>query len=508
MLKMNLDLSELELLAIIVFITYWAVVEILKRKGDLKSRNITAIGPILMIRTTKGLKFLEKISKPKKFWRVIATLGVPAVFAGMAFMFSLILIMDYIMVTSPPKPSPATNPRNALLIPGINQFIPLIWGLIGLIVTLIVHEFSHAILCRVEGVKVKALGVLLALIPIGGFAEPDESELMDEKKLKRIQRIRIFSAGVISNFIVALIAFSTFFYFLGFLQPHVVVVDSKVEGIKNGSVILSINGIRVYDEDDVQRALKIDDVVDIRIRQGSEVKTVKLRKIAGVYVVGILEGYPAENAGIKKGDVIMTVNGIETLTLKDFMRIMKSTRPNETVTVSIYDGKSIRTINVTLTRSPHGDYGFMGVLIGGDYLSGIVLGYSGRLLTNLKSIPTQLLNFKGWLYVIAMPFMFQGFSEDLLNYFTPTGFWRDLGSMIFYLLNILYWIGWINFYVGLFNCLPAIPLDGGRVFQESLMSIFRGEKGKEISALIVRTLAITVFLSIALSIIIPNVQVR
>ena len=80
--------------------------------------------------------------------------------------------------------------------------------------------------------------------------------------------------------------------------------------------------------------------------------------------------------------------------------------------------------------------------------------------------------------------------------------------MIFYLLNILYWIGWINFYVGLFNCLPAIPLDGGRVFQESLMSIFRGEKGKEISALIVRTLAITVFLSIALSIIIPNVQVR
>ncbi len=506
MSRMNLGLSELEILAIIVFGTYWIVVEILKRKDILKRRNITAIGPILMIRTTKGLKFLEKISKPKKFWRVIATLGIPAVFAGMAFMFSLILMMDYIMVTSPPKPSPATNPRNALLIPGINQFIPFVWGLIGLIVTLIVHEFSHAILCRVEGVRVKALGVLLALIPIGGFAEPDESELMDEKRLRRIQRIRIFSAGVISNFIVAFIAFSTFFYFLGFLQPHVVVVSSNVENVKNGSVVLSINGINVYNEDDVERALKVDDVVTLKIRQGVEIKTLKLEKIAGVYIAGVIDDYPAEKAGIKKGDVIVAINNVKTPTLKDFVNVMRATKPNETIAVSVYDGKTIRTVNITLTKSPQGDHGFMGVLIGGDYLSGMVLGYSDRLLANLKSIPSQLVNVRGWLYVIAMPFMFQGFSGELLNYFTPIGFWRDLGNIIFYLLNTLYWIGWINFYVGLFNCLPAIPLDGGRVFQESLMSIFKGKKGKEISILIVRTLAITVFLSIALSIIIPNLH--
>ncbi len=504
MLKMSSGLSELEIFGIVLFVAYWIAIEILKRRGILQRRNITAIGPILMIRTTKGLELLERISKPKNFWRAIATLGIPAVFVGMAFMFSLILIMDYIMITNPPKPSPATNPRNALLIPGINQFIPLVWGLIGLMVTLIVHEFSHAILCRVEGVKVKSLGVLLALIPIGGFAEPDEKEIMDAKKLRRIQRIRIYSAGVISNFIVASIAFLAFFHLLGFLQPHVVVMDSKIENVKNGSVILSINGLKVSNEEDVRKALSIDDHVIIELENG---KKLKLEKIAGVYIAGVIHDYPAERAGIKKGDVIVAVNGIKTPTIKEFTEVMRSTKPNETVTVSIYDGKSIRTVNITLAKSPQGYHGFMGVWIGGDYVSGLVLGYSDRLLANLKSIPKQLVNIKGWLYVIAMPFMFQGFSGELLRFFTPTGVWKELGNTIFYLLNTLYWIGWINFYVGLFNCLPAVPLDGGRVFQETLMSIFKGERGKEISAVIVRTLAMMVFLSIALSILIPNLRI-
>ncbi len=491
----NLGLSEI--LAVVCFALYWAAVEVLRRRGTLEKFNVSSIGPILMIRTTKGLKVLEAISKPKKFWRTIATLGIPAVFLGMAFMFSLILIMDYVMFTNPPKPSPATNPRNALLIPGINQFIPLVWGLIGLIVTLVVHEFSHAILCRVEGVRVKALGVILALIPIGGFAEPDEKELMDEKKLRRIQRIRIFSAGIISNFIVAFIAFFAFFHLLGFLQPHAIVMVSNVKGVENGSVILSINGIPVYDELDLKKALSLGDSITVRLENG---KTVTLEKVAGVYVAGVLKGYPAEKAGIKVGDVILAVNGIPTPTVGDFMKVMLNTTPNETVTVTLFhDGK---TENVTMTLARKGDHGFMGVLIGGDYVSGLVLGYSGRLLESLKDVPKSLADVRGWLYVVAMPFMFQGFSGEVMKFFTP----KIFGDWLFYILNTLYWVGWINFYVGLFNCLPAVPLDGGRVLQEVLTAVFRGEKGREISAMVVKSLAMVVFLSIILSILIPNLR--
>jgi membrane-associated protease RseP (regulator of RpoE activity) len=507
MSKMSLSLISWEIVAPIVFVIYWLFVEILRRRGILEKKGITAIGPILMIRTTKGLEFLEKISKPKRFWRAVATLGIPMVFVGMAFMFFLILLMDYIMLTSPPKPSPATNPRNALLIPGINEFIPFVWGLIGLVVTLVVHELSHAILCRVEGVRVKSLGVLLALVPIGGFAEPDERELMDESKLRRIQRVRIYSAGVISNFIVAGIAFSAFFYLIGFLTPHVVVVDSKTD-IEKGSVILSINGVDVYGEDDVQRVLeKSGDriLVEVRNKDGS-VTTHELQKIAGVYISGTLKGYPAEKVGLNKGMVIVRVNDVETPTLKSFSKFMKSTKPNQTITIYAYDGESVRRFEVTLAKAPNGEHGFIGILLGGDYLSGMILGYSDQILAGLKSIPSQLLNVRGWLYIVSMPFVFRGFSENILSYFTPTDFWKDKGNLLFYLLNVFYWVGWINFYVGLFNCLPAIPLDGGRIFQESLMAVFKGERGRDISIIVVRSLAIAIFMSILLSILIPNMQ--
>ncbi|MBC7110077.1 MAG: hypothetical protein H5T46_03580, partial [Archaeoglobi archaeon] len=50
-----------------IFAVYWISVEILKRKGVLEKRNITAYGPILMIRTPKGLSLIEELAKRKFF---------------------------------------------------------------------------------------------------------------------------------------------------------------------------------------------------------------------------------------------------------------------------------------------------------------------------------------------------------------------------------------------------------------------------------------------------------
>lgn len=498
------------IIAVIVFVIYWGIVEVLKAKGILEKHRITAIGPILMIRTQRGLNLLERVAKPKKFWRSLANVGIPSIFIGMVFMFSLILFMDYRLITTPPKPSPLTHPRNVLLIPGINQYIPVVWGLIGLIVTLVVHEFSHGILCRVEGVKVKAMGVLLALLPIGGFAEPDEKELMDNIKTSRMQRIRIFSAGVVSNFIMAFIAFSIFFYLLGFISPLIVVravnENSIAYGvIQEGDIILSINGIEVKTSNDVSKALKVGDVLRITYKHDDRIKEITLPKIVGVNVTSLYKAnnkvYPAEKAGIKEGMVIFKVNNLLTPTLKDFMEIMQKTKPNETIRVYTYSNGIVKAFNVTLTESPTGDHGFMGVIVD-EYVSGIGLAYSDLFLKELKSLPSKLTNIGGWLFIMAMPFTFPGFSDAITKYF-------EGNIVVFYLLNTFYWIGWINFYVGLFNCLPAIPLDGGRVFHESLSAVLVkrfGEKGEEIAATTIKVLALTIFSSIFLAILIPNLH--
>ncbi|ADB58320.1 site-2 protease family protein [Archaeoglobus profundus] len=487
---MNSALNEF-LIVLIVFLAYWTAVTIFRRK--LEKRNVSVIGPILLIRTKKGLSLLDTLAKPKKFWRAFGDVGIVLVLFGMAYMIFLVLVMDYIMLTSPPKPSPATSPRNILLIPGLNEFIPLVWGLIGLIVTLVAHEFSHAILARVENVRVKSLGVVLALIPIGGFAEPDDKELMEKEKRSRM---RIYSAGITANFFTALVAFVIFFSLLGFLKPHVVVLKS-FENFDEGDAIISINGYSVETPQDILNA--VDDlksvVVTVR-KQDGRVLSFEVEPIMGVYIAGILNNTPAEMAGIKENSIIISVNRIRTPNVEEFRKIMLKTKPNETLTLEILEEGKIKTYTVRLAEME--GHGFLGVLIGGDYFSGAVVGYSKNIINSLTKIPP---NIQGLLYLTAMPFYFRGF-DGITNYFTPEGIFANLGNTIFYLLNTFYWIAWLNFYVGLFNCLPAIPLDGGRLLNDLLRYFMR----ENVVDTITKSLAFFVFFSIILSILIPNLN--
>ncbi|AAB89923.1 MULTISPECIES: site-2 protease family protein [Archaeoglobus] len=496
--------TELESIAyaLIAFGAYWGLVEWLRRRGTLERYNITAYGPVLMIRTKKGLELLEKLSRPKRFWRLFADLGLPAVFAGMVFMFSLILIADYIMLISPPQPSELTSPRAALLLPGVNPFIPIVWGTIGLVVTLIVHEFSHAILCRVEGVTVKSLGVILALIPIGGFAEPEEKEIMDKERTKSSARIRIFSAGVVSNFAVAFIAFALFFSLLPTVQPALVAVNDS--GVVEGRIV-EVNGVKVSSVDDVKAVLQNAEIAEIKIVNGDEIRILSVPAVMGVKVIGLYtengEKFPAELAGIKAGMLIVRIDETRITGYEDFQRKMQETKPGQRVSVEVYDNGTFRTFNVTLAGK--GEKGFLGVYVSTfDSIDGINVFHSKAMLDELKSVPELIKSVGGWLYLIAMPFRFQGFTEALEPLFVAP-------QWVFWVLNTLYWVGWINFYVGLFNCLPAVPLDGGRVFHEvfaKLLARRYGERAEEMSMKVVKFFAFIVFFSILMSIAIPNIR--
>lgn len=489
-------------LALIAFGIYWGVVEWLRRRGTLEKFNITAYGPILMIRTKKGLELLEKLSRPKRFWRLFADLGLPAVFAGMVFMFSLILIADYVMLTTPPEPSELTSPRAALLLPGVNPFIPIVWGTIGLVVTLIVHEFSHAILCRVEGVTVKSLGIILAFIPIGGFAEPEESEIMDKERTKSSARIRIFSAGVVSNFVVAFIAFALFFSLLPSVQPALVAINDS--GVVQGRIV-EVNGVKVADIEDVKAVLQNAEIAEITIEKDWELGKLSVPAVMGVKVIGLYsengEKFPAELAGIKAGMLIVRIDDTPITGYSDFQRKMQETKPGQRVSVVVYDNGTFRTFNVTLAGK--GEKGFLGVYVSTfDSIDGVNVFYSKPMLDELKSVPELVKSVGGWLYLIAMPFRFQGFTGAFESLFIAP-------QWVFWTLNTLYWVGWINFYVGLFNCLPAIPLDGGRVFHEvfaKLLARKYGERAEEISMKVVKFFAFIVFFSILMSIAIPNIE--
>ncbi len=479
-----------------VFIAYWAIIEILRVKGKLEKYGKN-YGPILLLKTAKGLSFVEKISKPKLFWKVFAAIGVPLMLFGMVFMMSLLILADIIMLISPPKPSELTSPQAALLIPGINPFIPLVWGIIGLAVAIVVHELSHAVLCRVEGIKVKSLGIILALFPIGAFAEPEEKELLDRNR-SGASKIRVYTAGITSNYIVAFIAFCLFFSMLSSLNPVVAVVDEKGEIL--GKVV-EINGKPVSNKfDSMVREGEWNYMI---LENNTGKHEIKFYGIFGVKVIGLYrEGgiFPAELAGIKDGTVITKLDGKKVRNISEFREVMMQKKPGEEIEVETYDPRSGNFEKFRLKLVEHDGKAFMGVYLSNyECVGGLNVINTRILISGLQEMPSRLGEPVSWLILISMPFSFQGFSGMEKLFENPVH--------TFWILNSLYWIAWINFYVALFNCLPAIPLDGGRAFQEIISALLkRSERREEISAKVVKALSFFVFFSISLMILVPNLR--
>ena len=68
----------------------------------------------------------------------------------------------------------------------------------------------------------------------------------------------------------------------------------------------------------------------------------------GAYVAGLLDDSPAEGAGIKKGDVIVSIGGERVVSADAAIIAVRSHKIGETVPVEIMRGEDRLTINVTL----------------------------------------------------------------------------------------------------------------------------------------------------------------
>ena len=537
-------------LYIYLFVLYWALVAFLSRRGILERYNITAWGPVLMVRTMRGQGFLDLLGRAKLFWRAFASIGIPVMFIGMLSMLAIVVLADYVLITqlqsgTIPEPGKFNEPRNIFLIPGLSEFIPLTWGLLGLAVTLIVHEFSHAVLCKVEGVRVKSMGILLAPIPIGGFAEPDEEELMGKsgtggkKVASKAERMRILSAGVMSNLVTALIAFTIFFAALGLVAPseRVLVVGVEDEtpadavGLEPGMAITHVNGARIESAGEfILRTSGVDpdSEITLRVLDDGSARNISMPpersdegKESGLLIDSVVRGSAAESAGLTENMVLKRIDERRIGSFADFASFMEDTRAGQTVQVEVFNSTAncTQVFNIILGAHPDGSQkGFLGISprIGrGLLFNGATIGEfpAREYLQALQRIPSKLRGIEGWFIIFTLPIMGlggEGFPSHkiLVNFYEPIGAAEPFGDAIFWIISATLWIAWINFYVGLFNCLPAVPLDGGHVFKDALGSIFNlrlkdRARSEELSRKIVTLFAVTIFSSFFLMIAIP-----
>lgn len=540
--------------ALVGFFIYWIIVGMLGKRGVLAKYNISTYGPVLMIRTLRGQGLLNWLARPRSFWRAFADIGIVLMFVGMLAMLLVVIVSDIAMISSltadsMPEPGKFNEARNIFLIPGINEFIPLTWGIIALVVTLVVHELAHAVLCRVEDIRVKSMGLLVAIVPIGGFAEPDENELFGEEekdetgnvlgranpKATRKQRARILAAGVMSNFIVALIAFTLLFGpILGAIAPVGNAMVMNVQngssaadaGIEEGMIITGIDDVQIANVSELitytdtltngsvvtvyaskDRIIEPYDVTVLRV--SDEIRT-------GILITDIVDDSPAEEAGLEAGMVILEIDGNPTETSEDFISYMDSTTAGQEIELLVKTTSSKKPKSYTITLAKHPDTGiekgFLGIYYAQDGIHQTPLGITvveypaKEYLELLKSIPSMLLGISGWLILFGLPIVgfagegFPGFSGTLLQLYQPTGWAEPLGVGIFWIANTLLWVGWLNFYVGLFNCLPAVPLDGGHVFRDYLQKIIAGivkdnENAKKLSSSVAAGFTILIIMS-------------
>jgi membrane-associated protease RseP (regulator of RpoE activity) len=250
-----------------IFVVYfviaaWFLMVILERKGWLLGERHAMF---LILRTRNGRDLISRISRFRRFWRLFGTLGAVLGVLLMVLMTASILYNIYSTFSTGVEMMTAKA-----VIPGVT--IPLWYGIIGLVSVLLVHEFSHGIVAKSEGISLKSLGaVFLTVFPVGAFVEPDEEEL---KGSSPMTRLRVYSAGSFANIlmailaIVALVLFTALVFDPGAVQIVGVVEGSPADGVlEKGMVLEAINGHGVGSiEDFFQATREIGPGQDITIQ--------------------------------------------------------------------------------------------------------------------------------------------------------------------------------------------------------------------------------------------------
>jgi membrane-associated protease RseP (regulator of RpoE activity) len=461
-----MSIIESILIFLIIIGVYAGIVFVFYKKGILKKHNISFYGPALMWRTEKGIQFLKNRAKHRRFWKVYGNISIIFCFITMVLMTILMIMTAWLVFGfTPAQRNALPGPELALVIPGVNPLLPLEflgYVLLGLVVAIIVHEFSHGILALVDKIKVKSLGILYLIVPIGAFCEPDDEEV---KKARIMSRMRIYAAGPTANFVVVLLSIMLFSG----------VCMSAVQPTTEGAIVFTVDA-----------------------------------------------DSPASQIGFQTGTIITNVNNTVIHTGDEYFIAWNNTRANQTINISYIQTGTLHTTQVRL-GDKYVEYAKRPTIYLNNNESYKGKGYLGvqsllrdsvyqEYVTILKNpffdFPRGLLTF----YSLPLLGYFAGYNP-IVSPFTDTySITGPLGalpvSLFWIIANSIYWIFWLNLAVSLFNVLPMVPLDGGFLFNDGVRAaITQLKKGikEEIKEKIVKNVSLVISLLILVLILIPFV---
>jgi membrane-associated protease RseP (regulator of RpoE activity) len=335
---------------VLVGITLYTVIAIgLQTRGYLPEYAKVS-GPLLTIHTQRGRQFLDWLAQPKRFWRAWGNVGVGITVVVMV-LSGFIVVTSVFAIVAQPEGAAIQNPQNVLVIPGVNDFLPLSAApeiIFGLLVGLVVHEGGHGLLCRVENIDIDSMGVaLFALIPIGAFVEPDAD---NQREADRGAQTRMFAAGITNNFAITAVAL---LLLVGPIAASVAVVPgapvgdtlpgsgAEAAGLGHGDVITAIDGQPVDNESHLEDVVdEVDDAtVEVSLRDGDPV-TVERRLLIFGAVPGVADDVvgqdPLTRITAVDGTAVNTEAAFDAAVTDDSTATLETDRGNVTIPVGAF----------------------------------------------------------------------------------------------------------------------------------------------------------------------------
>ncbi len=237
--------------------------------------------PLLIFRTRKFTRLYDRLGawNISRLFSWVALIGMPIVGAfGLYLIFNTLLTL--LTVPAAREIGRELGPQAHILLPGVNPYLPILYGWISIVAAIAVHEGAHGVIARSLGFRVKSSGLLFFLaIPVGAFVDVDEEEI---KKAEAKDSVRVLAAGSAANISVAVVSIAVVLVITSGLSPAV----------------------------------------------------------DGLFIFEVTEGMPAEEAGLLSGDVLIEVEGEQTKNITDFKNVMEDKSPGDVVRVTVARGES------------------------------------------------------------------------------------------------------------------------------------------------------------------------
>ncbi|UCD83640.1 MAG: RIP metalloprotease RseP [Deltaproteobacteria bacterium] len=411
-------------------------------------------------------------------------------------------------------------------------------------ILIFIHELGHFLLAKRIGVEVekfslgfgpRLVGVrrgetdyVISALPLGGYVklrgeDPGEELTNDPRELNSRsigERLWIFGAGSLMNLILPFMLMPIV-YLIGIQMPSYldkepligwVMEDSPAEnsGLRPGDEIISINGEGIETWEELRTTIMANPGQEllIELKRGKQVIQRSLVSERdpenGTGSVGIVPpmrpiigevspGYPAEEAGLREGDMITAIDGRQVSHWVEMSQIIRG-NPDKELSFLISRGEGQFTADIRPKFNEEAGVGLIGIA-----------RYQETTLKKYKPLPAVVEGCKRVFVLFKLTFVVIG------KLFTLNLSIKSLGGPIMIaqvasqaarsgFTDLLALMAFLSLQLGILNLLPIPVLDGGHLLFlgiESVLgrpvSIRRREIAQQIGVFLLISLMAVVF---------------